>query len=167
MVSGYILSGDDVAVLKKMVDWFRKSGHGLLEDEGYPSPYQSPDTYVALLPDGGIAALSGSTPGAAECDIYRLIVEGTAGSLATMNMTRLVFNLSSEAVTGSYVPVTRTKSGAWIITSAYNELATGTASCTSSLDGITLLDLDTDTSPGYVLGLDSSGCLVKIEVGTC
>lgn len=41
------------------------------------------------------------------------------------------------------------------------------ATCIDDLDGVVLDDLTTSTSPSYVLGLDSSGCLVKVEVDTC
>ena len=109
----------------------------------------------------------GTTPGSALCDLYRIDHVGTSGSLAMMNIQRRIFNLSEDVITGAYAPVTRTKSGAWVLTANYNaEPVTGTA-CIDTLAGIVLSDLDVETAPSYALCIDAYGCLVKVEVGDC
>lgn len=42
-----------------------------------------------------------------------------------------------------------------------------TPACITTLDGVYLPGLDSETQPAYALGLDSNGCLVKIPVDTC
>jgi len=95
---------------------------GLLDREGKGTParksltvtgegHQSPETYIAMPPSGGIPARSSTTLGSATCDIYRINngrVEQVAG------LTREVFNVSEDAVPGSeYLPVHRSKFGKW------------------------------------------------------
>lgn len=73
---------------------------------GGPSPGLSAalTIYIAKTPAGGIAAMSGSTPGSASCTLYYINAGGTltqyqdAGGAA---VTKTVLNLSSEAVAGS------------------------------------------------------------------
>jgi len=168
MAKAYVLNESDLSVLKQMVDWWRRTTRPSTKTDS-SSDIQSPDTYVALLPDGGIPGTSGSDVGSALCDIYRIEKSGSDGTLKTLNIERRVFNLSESTITGSYAPVTRTKSGAWLFTAAYNENTdTGTGTdCISSLDGHVLDDLAVETAPAYVLGVDSNGCLVKIEVDEC
>lgn len=60
--------------------------------------------YIAKTPAGGIAAMSGTTPGSAECDLYRLSDGGTLevhtnDSGDTVTVT--VYNIATSAVAGS------------------------------------------------------------------
>lgn len=86
-----------------------------------------PETLFALVPAGGIPARSGTALGSAECDVYRdapqsfgsdtrvlqQVVDGAGNAVK-----KSVNNTSSTAIDGSggdrYLPITRTKHGAWI-----------------------------------------------------
>lgn len=175
MAKGYVLSESDLAVLKRMVEWYRRtSGVEGSRDEDLP-PSQAPESYVAKTPTDGIPARSGTTPGSVRCDLYRLTRTdtGTAGDyeLTDMHATRLVLNLRAAVVEDEYVPITRLKGGQWVVVSGGGEeedTGTGTGTdCVSELDGVVLDDLPTETSPSYALTIDSLGCLAKTAIGSC
>ena len=58
--------------------------------------------YIAKSPAGGIPALTGSTPGSAEVDLYRIDGDGDLAAITATNKTAKVtaYNLSSSAVAG-------------------------------------------------------------------
>lgn len=109
MTQAFLVSSEDILVLRQVVDWFRKS-HGEIPQPDPASAFQSPDVYIAKVPDTGIDALSGTTPGSEECDLYRI----QDGELSSIGITRKIYNLTTDRIETSYVPVMRTKSGAWI-----------------------------------------------------
>jgi hypothetical protein len=114
---GATLSDDDVAILRKMADRFRKETTPA-EDTGAPSMDQTPDTYIAKIPAGGIPALIDGAepqPGSAECDIYRIYDDaGTKKLYPISNLAKTVYNLATTALALGYALVTRTKGGQWI-----------------------------------------------------
>ena len=60
--------------------------------------------YVARSPDGGIAACSGTTPGSAECTLYKIDADGelvSAKDSAGDPLTATVYNVAASAVDGS------------------------------------------------------------------
>ena len=94
--------------------------------------HQAPETYVAKpKTSAGIPKLlsagtgtgsdvSGSEydePGVAECDIYRIQVNQTTGDpelQAVPGLSKMVYNISTTAVSQTWTGVTRTKSGRWL-----------------------------------------------------
>jgi hypothetical protein len=79
--------------------------------------HMAPETYVALVPDAGIPALSditgtgGDSPGSATCSIFKVDANG---DLVGYGFTKTVYNTSTTAIDDTYVPVTRTKGGKWV-----------------------------------------------------
>ena len=76
-------------------------------------PYQTPEVYLALTPSGGISALSGTTPGHADCQVYQ-VINGTAQ--LTSGPVKTVYNFTASAIGGSkLVTIMREKFGAWLV----------------------------------------------------
>jgi len=72
---------------------------------------QAPETYIALIPAGGLPA-NGVVPGSALCDIYQ-IIDPTEGPEAC-GFSLPIFNMHSSAIPeGEYIIVGRDKFGAW------------------------------------------------------
>lgn len=72
-MAGYLLTEDDVKLLKQMAGAFRKKREVILQYSREADNLPAPDVYVALTPEGGIPALTYSPAGLYE-------VTGTAGS---------------------------------------------------------------------------------------
>lgn len=112
------LSREEANVLREMVAWWKRRPANL---SGRPdlveNDHQAADVYVALTPAGGISARSGTTPGEADCDIYKVIKEAGTPTLVPggSSLFKTVYNHSSTAVDGStYIAVARDKYGAWV-----------------------------------------------------
>ena len=71
----------------------------------------APDCYIAKTPGAGIPARSGTTPGSAGCDIYKL--SGT--TLTSAGFSKTIKNLGTTAVTEEYIRVSKDKFGTWIV----------------------------------------------------
>ena len=70
----------------------------------------APEIYIAFT--NGIDALSGDTPGVAECDV-QIIRNNVLKN--TGFVKRRVYNFGSDAVGAGYVPIMRDKYGSWIV----------------------------------------------------
>lgn len=128
---GYTLSERDVARLKEMLSWFDNARESpLFRGRGGDDDSEAPEVYVALVPDGGIPALSApgtstSTvtldqlePGSADCEIYRVVNPSSDFPLVEpiQGLTRRVFNLSRTAITPTnnpFVLAIKDKTGIW------------------------------------------------------
>jgi hypothetical protein len=112
------LTNADVALLKEMANQLRsgrfntpskstaESAFALAED------YQAPETYIAKPPAGGIPAVTGTTPGFAMCEIYR-VVNGNIVQLG--GIVKKVHNITSNVITSDWVTVSRDKLGIWLV----------------------------------------------------
>lgn len=134
-------------------------------DEDNP---QAPECYIALASQG-IPACEGSTgtagpdfiegdqPGAADCEIFRIIDD----SLVSTGLTKRVFNLSSTAIDAGWIQVSRDKFGSWI---AGDSSRKPIIACSGDYD--TLPAPDISSAIDGVLGV-SEGCIVLIPVAFC
>lgn len=178
MAKAYVMSTEDVAVFRQMVEWFRKQRKHL-ELEENSMPLHGPNVYVAKIPNVGVPPLveatgtGGDTPGSAICSIYRL---HESGKLVDTGESREVFNISKGWIGRTYIRINRLLSGKYIAEDEDDDETTGTGTgtgtgtddnCVLSIGGVTLHELPVDTSPLYVLGIDSTGCLVLVPVGNC
>lgn len=125
-----ILSDDDIAILKQVVEEKRRrivGGRAFGEKIWNLSEDQNtPEVYIALVPSSGIPGLNmiGSAPaeddepGEAECEIYQLVDDGVATpQLKKMDMgTKTVYNISTATIEGDseWVLVVKTKTGKWV-----------------------------------------------------
>lgn len=130
MTEKYFLSAADRETLKSVIDEVMGSRINTPSRSDQPTRLGAPETYLAFIPAGGIAAAtdSGGTgtgtdetigvPGSAECELYSITGYGSTASLVrTPGLTRLVYNPFPVAVTaGQFVVVTRTKGGSWVVT---------------------------------------------------
>ena len=178
MAKAHYLSESEAAVFRAMSNWFLKQPRNQLtadfEQGNAPVP-----TYVAKVPTAGIPPLAeatgtgGDVPGSAECSIYKIHEDGT---LVDMGITRIIYNISTDWIEKTYTLVERLGSGKWVTEGddAPADYGTGTNTgtgtddnCHLSIAGVTLSTLPVDSSPQYALGIDSSGCLVLIPIGSC
>lgn len=87
----------------------------------YDEGNQAPETYVALVPSGGIPAATnsadgatldfsqGDKPGQADCEIYKVV----NGGLESIEQNKPVHNLTATAISQSWITATRDKFGNW------------------------------------------------------
>lgn len=130
------LGDADVTLLKEMAEWFRRkvrtSKGGVPESQDQ----MAPEIYLARTPAGGIPALDEGTtgtgtgtgtgtnnptsddiPGAALCDIYRVVNSGTS-IIKVFTLKALVFNVCTFAVPEyTWITVYRDKFGTWFVPS--------------------------------------------------
>ncbi len=131
MPDGYYLTTADARTLSQMMtEWRRK--HPTLRYSGDEDTADAPEIYIAYTPVGGIPALSGVTPGAAECTI-RQILRDVPSVVVSQVTARTVYNLSSTAVPPATTVLTvRDKFGAFIAVTAPG----GDQACRSLLVGL-------------------------------
>lgn len=118
----YVLSQDDIGVLRALIDRARRQGLNrpipLLD---VPRPDGAPDVYVALAPGGGIPARAGAVPGVAACEVHKTATPDGAAPSATAagGLSVTVYNFGTDAVpAGTYVLVVRDKWGVWSVAGA-------------------------------------------------
>ena len=110
----YALNDDDVALLRLMLDWYRKLPKNQLTPI-HPLPQRSSECLVALVPATGLPARSGSTPGFADCDIYRMEKNVTGNViLQDAGFQLRVYNLSSIQINAGYISISKERFGYWL-----------------------------------------------------
>lgn len=178
MAKGYVFTESEAREYKQLLQWWRshqRNAAPSVQEDGR----EGPTVYVARVPSAGIPPLTeetgtgGDSPGSATCDIYRIQPNG---KLQSMGITRKVYNISTDWIEKTYTIVQRLRSGRWVAEGddSPDDYGTGTGtgtgtgdSCVTALDGVTLSNLAVDSSPLYALGIDSTGCLVLIPIGSC
>jgi hypothetical protein len=74
--------------------------------------HQAPEVYVAMTPVDGIPARVDTTPGSADCNIYRIVNDLLE---KVFSFTHKVYNLKDSDIDGdSYISVKRDKYGTWL-----------------------------------------------------
>ncbi len=126
-----VLTESDVLVLKEIVARVRGSLTNPQSRPGFElEGHQAPEVYIARTPEDGIDGITeesgsssgsiagaGDAPGCADCDIYRIVNDGSeCGSLVPVSsLFKRVYNLSSTAIAGdTWVQVHRDKYGHWL-----------------------------------------------------
>lgn len=119
-----VLSVEDAQKLRAIVrDLLNESltttGRAALHKETHASSV----VYVAKTGTGGINGLSGTEPGAASCDIYRIYINGTTPTLVQVGSTaKRVYNIDARPVNGStWIIVNRDGYGYWLASSGFEE----------------------------------------------
>jgi len=152
MAGRYLLSEDDIRVLKQVVNAWRDTiGNTQLRGQISDQSMQTPDVYVARTPSGGISAVTEETgtaiedhPGSADCDLYRIVETGGDVNLIPLQTTtRTVYNLGNSSIDGDeWILVQKDPFGYWFTSGVISG-----GSSESGL-GITVTDDDTE-SPSY------------------
>lgn len=118
------LTEDDAQILREALTDFRLRNQGagaqptgVLGDSG--ETIFTPEVYVALLPEAGIPAMTGTTPGSASCTIYKTSVVGGVRVLVQTYFSQTVYNISETAIErsaerGDFKIVWRDKYGQWL-----------------------------------------------------
>lgn len=122
MADGYLISGNDAAILKEVIAEFRgrKGNSTRRPNNEYWDEHQAPEVYVARTPSGGIPKLTEETgagivdtPGSATCAIYEI---QSGGIQPIQGLNALVHNLTADAIEGdTWVVISRTKDGTWVV----------------------------------------------------
>ncbi len=142
----YGLSGDDLTLLKEMVDWYRNQPQNV---RNRPAPDESeqttPEVYVAKTPGGGIPAISGDTPGTASCQLYRRNkADGALDAFGSRSKT--VNNITTTDIPGSiYVPVSKDKFNDWYVLAVGDKDTPGTGTGTGPISQLVLTDFNPGT----------------------
>lgn len=129
----YILNESDKEELRKIrqeiINLRRNTRYG----NTVSSLSSSSAIYIAKTRVGGIPALVGTTPGKADCDIYKLIPNGTDKTIVAVDtLFHTVYNLSSEAVAANaYIIIEQDRYGSWIAGSALTTAVVGSGSGTA------------------------------------
>lgn len=108
--------------VRAVIDDFKKDRSGTLGGGAVETDYTGPQVYIAEIPEGGIPAMTGTTPGAAACAIYKIVGgfagmpdEGGAELIEVFGASRVVYNISGFAIAGSSrIPVIRDAYGRWL-----------------------------------------------------
>lgn len=89
--------------------------YGRPKRHGEEQEYQAADFYVAKTPNAGIAALVGSKPGYASCQIYQTHGNGVDKEIEIVDGFELdVYNISLSTIDGNtFVLVSKDKYGTW------------------------------------------------------
>lgn len=128
MPDGFYLSSDDVAVLRELIEWRKRTKEETKRLPIEPLP-QYPEVHLALTPAGGVPALSegpdagtafgaGDVPGVASCTIYKLTkpTSSAASAVLVAGKTKTVYNMLDLAIAGStWILIARDKYGSWFI----------------------------------------------------
>ena len=115
----YVLSKEDVLLLRRMADEYRKRDPRLYINPNEVHQWRASDIYVAKVVET-IPARVQDTVSWKVCDIYRIQTPSGGGTavLSSMGMQKTVFNLTEEDVAADadqYYPVVLTKNGKWVI----------------------------------------------------
>lgn len=140
----YVLSGEDrrkLIQLLRDVDKLKSDVRGKGYQDLELNDQLPPEVYVALTPVGGIPALtqedttgtgtgSGTdigyrnSPGYADCDVYRLLWDGSVPNMYPTGIVRRVYNLNGISLAGNvWVLIHRDKYGQWYVPTLGFELA--------------------------------------------
>jgi len=138
---------------------------------GINEDHQSPETYIAYPQTAdGIPAMSGTTPGSALCDIYRVIESNGVKVLNKLpGLSRLVYNTSTADISQQYITVQRDKFGTWLALVGGSQfyrvrftIVSSTCSLLRAVGAVTQRPCGVTTVPGEVNGLitiyDRDGC---------
>lgn len=105
-------SASDLALLRELVtNEKQRRRNAPVRTHPAPNTDQSPEVYIAKIPEAGISASVSGVPGVATCTIYQLI----SGTLYLLSLTEQVYNVSSSAVTAGAALVIRDKFGVWVV----------------------------------------------------
>jgi hypothetical protein len=115
MANGYLLSEDDLVVLRRLVEANRKG----LSSTQSRSPERSKSTssitethIVKPTTAGGIPSRSGTTPGRANCNVYSISSSGVLEQIPDSIIE--VYNLSDNSIAQKYLLATRNNFGHWV-----------------------------------------------------
>lgn len=166
----------EIELLKQLVSTVENSAKNPanrtgIDPLGINEDHQAPETYIAYPQTAdGIPAMSGTTPGTAVCDIYRVIDNaGTKILNKVSGTTHVVYNTSTAAISQEYITVQRDKFGTWLALvggSQFYRVRFTVVSANCALlrvvGAITQRPCGVTTVPGEVGGLitifDNDGC---------
>lgn len=111
-----VFSDEDLKILVELLRRVKNTPVGNVRPIDDPPPV-SPECYVALVPSGGLPALSGAIPGSTSCAIYRVFKSSVSGNVelaAITGFSQTVYNLSATSINPGFIVINREKFGFWI-----------------------------------------------------
>jgi hypothetical protein len=153
------LTNADIATLDEVVrEHHRRRQNSQIRSEQDKPILSSPEVYIAKLPTAGIPARTGTTLGKAVCDIYRTEFGSVTYELAEVlypngsNFQQIVYNLSTEVISGEYTVVVKEKYGRYIAGTGGGSIVQ-LIQCRDVISGTPQTgDLCTATANGFHLG---------------
>lgn len=150
----YGLAESDVAILREIVAWWRKSPKNRAGSHDIePEVGQAPEVYVARTPTAGIPALVAEVgtgvndePGYADCVIYQLI----SGLLQATSGTKRIYNLGAEVAGDAWIFVIRDKWGKWWVLEGETEER-------ELVESVCFVSSDSTSATGTGTGLSTGG----------
>lgn len=160
--SFYFLNESDRAIIQEMI---RRTVNEYLNPRlrrGRPADEEdSPEVYVALTPEGGIAAADALGAGTSSGDIAQNIIYGEdctvyvltesastvgEGALTRTDLTKLVYNFTDSDVPGSeFILIVRDKFGRWWAAGGVSDTGAGTGTADEGgIDQCSLAGLETN-----------------------
>lgn len=157
----YVLGDRAKQELSRVVEQMRRSLRTVPGRDVEPFDLDgAPETYLALTPDAGIAALDpgasetgtgtstasyDDAPGHAECRVFRVTGYGTSAVLQPVSgLTKVVYNVSEDDIPGStWILVTRDKFGQW-----FALFSSGGAGDSIAVDVVHVVNATGDTGTG-------------------
>ena len=130
MAQAYYFSEEDLAILNQIITAAKNRPWNYLpvtSEQETVLPH--PEPYLALTPAGGIAGLSGSVPGSADCRIYRRDYANGRNVLEDAGFTETVYNFSPSGIGANlFVIATRDKFGDFWVSGYFEDAdnSTGT-----------------------------------------
>jgi len=122
MASLITLSKSDVEVLRELIAWYRDGGAPTVNRDVRDLDIldqPAPGTYIARVPSGGLAAMTGVVPGVASCPLYRLLPDTGSGAEleAVSGSEQTVYNATNVAFAeDDWIEIHRERFGAWFAT---------------------------------------------------
>ncbi len=95
----------------EFLQWYRTNRYRRRPDINRADLLQPNDVYIAY-PNASIPALSGATPGTAQCTVYSVLPSGV---LQELGKEYTVYNLHTTSISQQWVAIDRTKFGTWIV----------------------------------------------------
>lgn len=131
----FVINERDRKLIQEVIDRVQKDS---LSTENRPRvddvPEMSPEVYVALVPSGGIGAMSGLTMGTALCTVYQTLNDGVVEPAGGLQFD--VYNPFPSAVLGGqYVAIMREKFGKWLVIGSADSISPGPGTGTGTGTG--------------------------------
>lgn len=133
-----LISRDLAEAVRSLVDQHNASPTNRPVQGAPGSPeWLAPELYIAKTPSGGIDEMTGTTPGVAACDIYRIVLSGSTPSVEQLaDLDKRVYNIDERPVYGDhYIVVHRDKIGFWLAASGFEECCDDGHDCCPPDDG--------------------------------
>jgi len=115
MTTAHVLTPAERVKFQRMYEWYLREEKSRIRPVNMTTPVLGNDLYIAAPPVGGIPARSGTTPGRAECQVWKIDKDHANRTLILAHPDEVVYNVSETVITDDYVIISKTKYGRWVV----------------------------------------------------